>query len=69
MDDSIFYNISNENVRMEGEIAALKRRIEQLEKERDELLKANGSLRDKNECLNVLIDDLEERLSWNSSKL
>ena len=69
MDDSIFYSISNENAKMEAEIATLKRRIEQLEKERDELLKANGILRDKNECLNVLIDDLEERLSWNSSKL
>lgn len=44
MDDSIFYNISNENVRMEGEIAALKRRIEELEEENKKLLQENANL-------------------------
>ena len=62
MDDSIFYNISNENVRMEGEIAALRRRIEQLEKEKYELSMTNEGLRDENKMLNELVRDLEERL-------
>lgn len=62
MDNSIFYNISNENVRMEGEIAALKRRIEQLEKEKYELSMTNEGLRDENKMLNELVRDLEERL-------
>lgn len=62
MDDSVFYNISNENVRMEGEIAALKRRIEQLEKEKYELSMTNEGLRDENKMLNELVRDLEERL-------
>ena len=62
MDNSIFYNISNENVRMEGEIAALKRRIEQLEKEKYELSMTNEGLREENKMLNELVRDLEERL-------
>lgn len=62
MDDSIFYNISNESARMEAEIAALKRRIAQLEKERDELSMTNEGLRDENRMLNELVRDLEERL-------
>ena len=61
MDDSIFYNISNDNARMEAEIAALKRRIAQLEKERYELLMTNEGLRDENKMLNEWVRDLEER--------
>ena len=62
MDNSIFYNISNENGRMEGEIAALKRRIEQLEKEKYELSRTNDGLFEEIKLLNELVLDLEERL-------